>query len=385
MTTIIELFDEEQLENIAAHYFFPDIPLIFFGNEDTMTPERQAHVRRFLALRQCQWQPEFYVINPYRIEDIIIEMEKILSARQDSFVIDITGGKEIELVAMGILAERHQLPIFRLDIRRARLLSVFGVLAPQQKPLAMSLEEMAVLHGGCIASSEDMLFPSTADMQRDVCRLWRLCAHAAGYLGTVTNVFNHFASSTNGLYVRKQGGLSRHQQDMLQQMERLQLIEQLKYARHRLSFRYRDELSKRLLTKTGQCLELFTRLAAEYSGCFDDVGQGVLLGWENELQSYREYTNTKNEADVILQRGLTTIFISCKSGDVKKEALYELDVVAQHFGGTYAKKVLACNRLSGLYNAAESLRARAKEMDITIIENVYELTLDTYAKRLARL
>ena len=43
-------------------------------------------------------------------------------------------------------------------------------------------------------------------------------------------------------------------------------------------------------------------------------------------------------------KGLIPIFISCKSGKMTEKntlhALYELDTVANRFGGKYAKKVL---------------------------------------------
>ena len=68
-----------------------------------------------------------------------------------------------------------------------------------------------------------------------------------------------------------------------------------------------------------------------------------------------------NEIDVMSIRNNRPTFISCKIGNVDQMALYELETVANRFGGKYAKKVLA---------TAQELSAthmrRAEEMGIEV-------------------
>jgi hypothetical protein len=71
--------------------------------------------------------------------------------------------------------------------------------------------------------------------------------------------------------------------------------------------------------------------------------------------------DTVNEIDVLSLRGVVPTFISCKNGTVNQMALYELETVAERFGGKYAKKVIAAPQ--GL-NETHALRA--KEMKIEI-------------------
>lgn len=58
-----------------------------------------------------------------------------------------------------------------------------------------------------------------------------------------------------------------------------------------------------------------------------------------------EEKDTENEIDVVLMKGLTLIFISCKNGQVDDDELYKLESVTNRFGGLYAKKVLIATYL----------------------------------------
>ena len=71
---------------------------------------------------------------------------------------------------------------------------------------------------------------------------------------------------------------------------------------------------------------------------------------------------------VIAVIGVVPVFISCKNGDVKKEALYELETVANRFGGKYAKKIIMVGALNDFDDSTKFLLERAKDMDISVIE-----------------
>jgi hypothetical protein len=72
-----------------------------------------------------------------------------------------------------------------------------------------------------------------------------------------------------------------------------------------------------------------------------------------------------NEVDVLSLKGYVLTFISCKSGNMSGQqilhALYELQTVADKFGGKYAKKILVtANPVGDIY------MERAQEMGILI-------------------
>ncbi len=57
-------------------------------------------------------------------------------------------------------------------------------------------------------------------------------------------------------------------------------------------------------------LELYVYKACVDTGAFDDVSASVVVDWEGDnLQG-----DVSNELDVVATRGVTPLFISCKTG-----------------------------------------------------------------------
>lgn len=68
-----------------------------------------------------------------------------------------------------------------------------------------------------------------------------------------------------------------------------------------------------------------------------------------------------NEIDIMSINNNLPTFISCKIGNVDQMALYELETVANRFGGKYAKKVLIVAK-----DVAHGHLLRAEEMGIEV-------------------
>ena len=90
---------------------------------------------------------------------------------------------------------------------------------------------------------------------------------------------------------------------------------------------------------------------------------GVMIDWDGHISTPSD--DVSNEIDVISLDGYTMTFISCKCGRLDangaRNALYELDTVANRFGGKYVRKKLAL-----LDEIGETHLNRAKEMGIEI-------------------
>ena len=117
---------------------------------------------------------------------------------------------------------------------------------------------------------------------------------------------------------------------------------------------------------------------------FTDGMTGVLLDWDGVVHDDWSM-ETQNEVDVILMRGLVPIFISCKNGAIDEGELYKLHTVAQRFGGAYARKVLVATSLDRSAHSREALLRRARNMGITVIDGVHEMTDKQFAARLRAL
>ena len=59
---------------------------------------------------------------------------------------------------------------------------------------------------------------------------------------------------------------------------------------------------------------------------------------------FPEADNVQNEIDVILRKGRSITFISCKMTDLSVEAINELEVYANHFAGESCLKLIVVVR-----------------------------------------
>lgn len=159
-----------------------------------------------------------------------------------------------------------------------------------------------------------------------------------------------------------------------------------------ISFTYKNEQVKKCLTKAGTVLELKVLIAAnsllnkDGTVFYTDSMNGVYIDWDGNLHNLiDEEKDTENEIDVVLMKGLTPIFISCKNGQVDDDELYKLESVTNRFGGLYAKKVLIATYLGKKTKSMEYFKQRAKDMKINLIDGVHQLSDEQFLKMVKHL
>lgn len=143
------------------------------------------------------------------------------------------------------------------------------------------------------------------------------------------------------------------------------------------------------MSKAGNILEVYTymllhELSKENPDLFCDKRMGVCADWDGKLIP-KQKSGTRNEIDLIVTKNTVPIFISCKHGEVLKEALYELQTVAEHYGGKYAKKVLITADLGSSFTKRDSFLKRARDMGITVIYQVHRMAEETFKQRLSEM
>ena len=177
---------------------------------------------------------------------------------------------------------------------------------------------------------------------------------------------------------------------ILKELKKYNLLTEYSIRNNVLSFRYKNNQIRECLSKAGNILELFVyktahEITEESESYYDDIDTGVIVDWDGILNDLNSSGwETRNEIDVVLIRDIVPIFISCKNGEVHKEALYELSAVAEKFGGEYAKKVLVTTYVSQDEVSRRYILQRAKDMNINIIESVDEMDSKTFMKELKK-
>ena len=146
----------------------------------------------------------------------------------------------------------------------------------------------------------------------------------------------------------------------LQGMEEIGFLSELKIVPDEsVSFRFRDAQIRSWLRDVGSVLELYTYKACLDTGLFNDVITSAVVDWDGEGSR----NAVTNKLDVMCTRGITPVFISCKTCDVKTEALNELAILRDRFGGKIAKAAIVTAEKGGI-----PMRNRASELGISVID-----------------
>ncbi len=395
MKTIIEFFDECQLENVIAVLRFKPEKVVFIGFNESMKENRIETLRRFFELRKLPVELEFRHVARYRFDLIVEKLEQILDENEDC-CFDLTGGKELTLTAMGMVASHMSVPMFQFNVRTGRFIPVSNcddLLPPDEE--CMTVHEIVVLNGGEIDYNDvnDYQWNLTNEFRKDIDLLWEICRKDCKRWNRQINVFGSFEK-----YVPMFGLTVEVDTDWLAGLRcdtllddyiigsliKHGLIHHYEYDCGRLKFTYKNEQIHQCLTKAGNVLELYTYLTAKdisdlNPGYFDDQDIGVVVDWDGIIHRKNEnIIETRNEVDVIVMKDMIPVFISCKNGEVTKDALYELETVAEKFGGEYAKKILVCTYLNSNKDSASHIRQRANDMGIEIIYDVHRMSNEDF-------
>ena len=126
-----------------------------------------------------------------------------------------------------------------------------------------------------------------------------------------------------------------------------------------VSFRFRDPYIRAWLRDVGSALELYAYKACVDSGIFNDIISSAVVRWDDTVG----HGSVSNEIDVMAARGVVPLFLSCKATDIKTEALNELAILRDRFGGKGGKAAIITTEPC---NAAA--RHRAAQLGIAVID-----------------
>ncbi len=391
--TLIELFDECQLENIVAGLRFLPEKIIFVGFKKVMTRKKIEDLERFLKEKNIKVSLEYEVVGRYDFDAICKKLNAILDANEDC-CFDLTGGKELVLVAMGAISAERNVPMIQINVKTGELVRVKNCenITDEEKPY-ISIKESVILNGGSVIY-EDLPWYLTEDFKSDIEKIWEICKDNCGLFNrqiTVFGNFERFGEISHGLRVTADLEYMKecHQDTLMSLMIINALIEagliyDYEGKNMKVSFRYKNEQVHRCLTKAGNILELYayctaTEINRNEHGYYDDVDTGIFIDWDGVIHDGTTLErDTRNEIDVMMTKNMIPIFISCKNGEVHKEDLYELSTVAQRFGGKHAKKILLTTYISSDEDGKKYIIQRAKDMKIEVIDGVQNMTKEEF-------
>lgn len=385
METLIELYDDRAIENILAPDMFRPQRIIYLcPGEIAQDRNRQEKLMAFFQRRG--WNPELIFMETSLFKaDRILRQLLTIGEKYPDCAVDVTGGSDAALFAAGMFSHQTGAPAFTYSRKRNRFYDISDAAFADNLDctLSYSVEEFFLMAGGTLLPGRvdnavlskylddfDPFFSCFLRFRRD----W---TDIISYIQRVSpsEYGQKPPMSVQGKYTVKgdHGSRNSANEAALKELARIGFIEELAIVRgESVSFRFRDANIRTWLRDVGSVLELYAYKACIDAGAFNDVISSAVVRWDDTLG----HGSVSNELDVMAARGVVPLFLSCKATDIKTEALNELAILRDRFGGKGAKAAIITTEPC---NAAA--RHRAAQLDIAVID-LEELKGDQLVQRL---
>ena len=402
--TVIEFFDKESaVENIVSTLLCKPEKVVFLGNN---SKRMKRSIEKYKAVAQSRGvfsEFEIRTVPSNNLMAIVGAIEEIIKENPDC-VVDLTGGDDLFLVAVGIVYGENAdtLKLHRFNISDNKMVDCDsdGELYTSA-PMEMTVEENVAVYGGRVIyenekSGGTLVWNFGDGFADDVYSMWSVCKqNPAGWnkqiklLDKLCREGHTCDGMTYEIHISDNSSEIRELEGFLKKLSSAGVINKLCIENSDISFTFKNEQIKKCLTKSGLILELIIALSAseaedEGVPVYNDVLTGVFIDWDGELQPDSK-AEVENEMDVVLMKGMVPVFISCKNGTFSVEELYKLSVVARRFGGSYVRKVLVATELEKLGSKEAYIRARAENMGIKIIDDADSISEDALKKKIKNL
>ena len=371
MKTLIELYDERPLENVlSTEVFRPERTVFICPPEIGRDTRLHQKLREYFAHRGVQAELEFVTASLLDASDVEGHLRETASRCPDC-ALDISGGTDAALFAAGMFCADTNVPVFTYSRKRNTFFDIRAAAFAHNLPcdVRLHVEDCFLMAGGAMRTGrvdnavleryEDVI-PALYRIYMKYRRQW----HAVvTYIQRVSqSQEGHNDLSAKGAYQVKapQGGRIQANSAALHDMQDAGLIKDLAVSETEgVSFAFRDAQIRSWLRDIGSALELHVYQSCRNLGVFDDVRTSVVVDWQGANQP----DAVTNEIDVMATCGVRPVFISCKTCDVKTEALNELAILRDRFGGQIARAAIVTAE-----RGRAPMRHRAMELGIDVID-----------------
>ena len=380
MIVNIEFLDKDPIENVITCLNHKVDKVICFGDEDIIKEKSKA-TETFLKKYCNVKEVSFEALSRTNLDDVLFSMDKVVEAERaagNQVFFDLTGGEGLALVAFGILSRERALSMHMYDVPKGWLYELNREAGPtisdatEKQQIALDIDAYIEMNGGVVNHSmqKDIKSLEDPDFTKDAQRLWNICSKYQKTWNLFSEFLREFCQPDSSLYVVidmaaigkelkvKRKFDKKEIREIFKSCVGIGVFEDAYNTGEVYSFSYKNEKIKEILWDAGSVLELHTYMEERQNA--SDCKVGVHIDWDGTIRGGWG-NDTVNEIDVMSIKGYVPTFISCKNGSVDQMDLYELDTVAERFGGKYAKKILIAPQ--GLNRAHHK---RAEEMGIEI-------------------
>ena len=384
MKTLIELYDSTPINNVlSTEMFRPQETVYICPPEVESNRALRRSLKNYFEHRQCPVKLTFIPVSMVDAVKIERVLREVLGSRPDC-AIDISGGTDASLFAAGAASEGAA--VFTYSQKKNTFFEIKNAPYARSLPCAVRLDAES-----CFLMAGGTLLPGREDNRKlrdrlgEIDRLFNVYAAFRRVWNRQISYIQKISSSEPGMLaaggrLTEKAGNKHVTADraLFRALAEAGLILDLEADRESLRFRFPDDTVRFWLRDIGAVLELQVYRACLAADCFDDVVLSAVVNWEGGLSQRDSVTN---EIDVVAVKGIRPTFISCKTCEIRTEALNELAILRDRFGGKGSRAVIVTSSLATKNRAP--MRKRAAELNIQVLE-WDDLPLDRLIERLRK-
>lgn len=359
---LVELFDHHTIEKNVYQTFICDCDEVLFLSLKKITEDERLALKHFLLDQVSHVkQVHFRQISLNKITDDL----NLFLTNYDSVTLDVFGGDSILAIFMYQYALDRKIQLLAMDVDHG-LQYDWKLGKLEKKNLVvptLSIQQLIALRGGKLLKSKQPFHTP-----KQIAAIKKLANFALTNPEEWLKVTQFFASartsnlhSETGKELENNGKRYSYPKSIISLLTDADLLHIEEETSNRVSYTFSSPEAQLLCRSKGYILELYLYLLALESEYFDECMIGAEIDWNG---IFPEADNVQNEIDVVLRKGRSIVFISCKMTDLSVEAINELELYANHFAGESCLKLIVC---SGKINPAYINRCH--EYGVLVIKN----------------
>lgn len=346
---LVELFDHHTIEKNVYQTFICDCDEVLFLSLKKITEEERLSLKHFLLDQVSHVkQVHFRQISLDKITDDL----NLFLTNYDSVTLDVFGGDSILAIFLYQYGLEKQLPIIAIDIEQGKQFKwKMGKVEKEELVIpSLTIEQLMALRGGKLIKSKQPKYSP-----KQITTIKKLANYAILNPEQWYQITQFFAlAKTIDFHaetvkvLESNGKRYSYPESMISLLTEANLIHIDAESSEHISYTFSSSEAQLLCRTKGHILELYLYLLAIESEYFDECMIGAEIDWNG---IFPEVDNVQNEIDVVLRKGQSIIFISCKMTDLSVEAINEVEVYANHFAGETCLKLIVCSgKINPVYN-----------------------------------
>lgn len=346
---LVELFDHHTIEKNVYQTFICDCDEVLFLSLKKITEEERLSLKHFLLDQVSHVkQVHFRQISLDKITDDL----NLFLTNYDSVTLDVFGGDSILAIFLYQYGLEKQLPIVAIDIEQGKQFKwKMGKVEKEELVIPdLTIEQLMALRGGKLIKSKQPKYSP-----KQITTIKKLANYAILNPEEWYQITQFFAlAKTIDFHaetvkvLESNGKRYSYPESMISLLTEANLIHIDAESSEHIRYTFSSSEAQLLCRTKGHILELYLYLLAIESEYFDECMIGAEIDWNG---IFPEVDNVQNEIDVVLRKGQSIIFISCKMTDLSVEAINELEVYANHFAGETCLKLIVCSgKINPVYN-----------------------------------